>query len=1000
VAALTAVAGGLANEAQKAEAAELRARITRGQATIAQLTDKVEGRLVNLGMNPGGPGIFRQTRREPGAKSERAWTTLYNWSAAPVQPRSPGELTANDKEWISELRGSLRAECVNQVFAARRRDFESIGLGWCSINPAHALPDKYDLDLLQQAVAGTTRMLGDAKRVPGKRDKGLDEPPAAVRDYLIGIAERAGVDPSDFRRVVLAALTESGAADQLVLEPRHVFINVPDKPERWVCPQCRQSHLHPSGRVCTNCLAELPAEPERLEISADYYAYLAREAGEPFRLHTEELTGQTDWDDAQERQALFQGIFLGSNQIRQVDEIDLLSVTTTMEVGVDIGALRAVLMANMPPMRFNYQQRVGRAGRRNDPLAAALTVCRGRSHDEYYFNNPRRITGDPPPVPYLDLGRMAIARRSALAEVLRRAFLGAVQRNGSSGDSVHGEFGTVGMWKGSNRASVAAWVGAHAGEIRVVVDALLAGADDELKAKRGELEAFLRGDFADEVDRTLADHSDESTPLSEVLAEGGLLPMFGFPTRTRTLYTNSPRRARPWPPKNTIQRDASVALSTWAPGAEAIKDRARHRVVGFAEYQPMGTIAASISDPLGPKRRLGQCAACATVDITPGEKTECPVCGQPQASEGNPGYRRFDIIQPLGYRTDYKKREYKGWLEWSAASGSRPRMSASTLPEYTIEGAVVGSGPAQIFEINDNRGRDWRLAPQSQGHGWICVDAVADGSGFDIAFEEQKETNAALAAVKRTDVLVIGASLDRVPVFYELYPQSSKARAAWYSLGFLLRGAAARFLDIQVNELDVGLRGVRVGNSYSAQVFISDALANGAGYSSHLGRRDIFLELLDQTDVWGEELKVHGEAGKICDSACYDCLLDYRNMPYHGLLDWRLALDMVDLLRERQPPDERWTSVRDTALSKFSGANLGFSEERTQEGVPYAADSKLAVLPIHPLLSSDERNSSEAVAEAVDSLAAEGLDVYVTDYFNLLRRPAWVYQQALAVPLT
>src|ERR671920_2246691 len=121
---------------------------------------------------------------------------------------------------------------------------------------------------------------------------------------------------------------------------------------------------------------------------------------------------------ARKRQRLFQDVCLPAPQENPLtDPVDLLSVTTTMEAGVDIGSLAAVMMANMPPMRFNYQQRIGRAGRRGAGVAAALTVCRGRSHDEYYFNNPARITGDPPPVPYLDMGRLEIVRRSALAEL-------------------------------------------------------------------------------------------------------------------------------------------------------------------------------------------------------------------------------------------------------------------------------------------------------------------------------------------------------------------------------------------------------------------------------------------------------------------------------------------------------------------------------------------------------------------------------------------------------
>ena len=67
-----------------------------------------------------------------------------------------------------------------------------------------------------------------------------------------------------------------------------------------------------------------------------------------------DIAAQTDKIVAKDRQRLFQNVNVG-NEHGLTENLDLLSVTTTMEAGVDIGSLLAAMMANMPPMRFNYQ---------------------------------------------------------------------------------------------------------------------------------------------------------------------------------------------------------------------------------------------------------------------------------------------------------------------------------------------------------------------------------------------------------------------------------------------------------------------------------------------------------------------------------------------------------------------------------------------------------------------------------------------------------------------
>jgi hypothetical protein len=585
-----------------------------------------------------------------------------------------------------------------------------------------------------------------------------------------------------------------------------------------------------------------------------------------------------------------------------------------------------------------------------------------------------------------------------LSEVLRRAFR-AVGEHGDveGGDNIHGQFGAAAAW-GANRVKVEAWMRANIGETEAIASAFLAGADPSLKAQTAELVKYLSQDVLDQIAGVADDMSMPASDLSQKLAEAGLLPMFGFPTRVRDLYHSfAPDRAYPWPPRNVIARDASAAISLWSPGSEVVKDKAIHRVVGVASYRPQGPMVISDPNPLGPRRLIGHCGQCGTINASPNGRSTCPICGAPPANGSTSHratYRSMNICQPIGYRTDYRRKDYRDWFEWSPTS-SRALMAAEDLGSHEVKDSLIGSGVSQIYEINDNAGREWRFAPTTSGDGWVCIDEVPKDGGGNIDYDQDAAERVALASVVKTDVLVVGVDPAAIPPGTTVQPITAAQRGAWYSLGFLLRGAAAQLLEVQTDEIDVGLRSLRINNVLTAQVFLSDSLANGAGYCSHLGSQSNFEDLLARAMGWALALESHRNSGKRCDSACYDCLKDYRNMAFHGLLDWRLAADLLDLLNGVAfDPEKRWADLAEQAIGSFAeafGATLDGAA-----GKPVAVIGDRWLISAHPFESKDEALLPESLAEAVQSVRRRGGEPILTDHFDLLRRPAQVYGQLVS----
>ena len=863
-----------------------------GPFPVPQLTLDVGARLLVRGMNPGG---FAQEVIWTDPEQRRGpWRELYDWSSGrEVVPRP--NLSPEQQSHLSRIENSILAEVMDIVFASGRRSLEVLRI---ALTTTARLSFAAPTPLVQQTADGVIQVLGSRRsRLSAHDANALQNIPRYVVAYIHAVARHNGEDPRDLEREVVDYLESSGVLSSAqigVLFAERLCLVRPDR-ELYTCPQCRRTHLHPAGGVCIDCLVPLsPPQPLNSTPSdADYYNFLATQAGDVFRLNCEELTGQTNKVEARKRQRLFQGVCLPRpTEEARTDELDLLSVTTTMELGVDIGSLLAVMMANMPPMRFNYQQRVGRAGRRGAGLAVALTLGRGRTHDDYYFQRPDRITSDPPPQPYVDLRRVAIAKRVLIKEVLRQAFVGLGLFVGDGGDNVHGEFGDAANWNLPPNATttatvdqlIAGWVGANGPTIERTCDVLLAFAP-VLPAERQVLLDFVRHDMVNEVTRVANDTRFTQDSLSERLANAGLLPMFGFPTRVRLLFHDNPNRALEWPPESAVDRDLDIAISQFAPGAETVKDGIIHTAAGVVHYRRIGTQVREQANPLGPPVPLGMCQSCQAVDLSPTAATiNCRVCGS-----GAPAFRIVSLAQPRGFRTLYEGgRDFDGVFEWTPRA-SHPKTDAAPLRMREHLNIEFWSDEGEVCVLNDNAGQLFQFEKLAQSETWVTREAVNQINSqrledrlpaVAVRYATTTSDVRALGSLKRTDLLVLG--LRAVPSELNLDPRRVEARAALYSFGFLLRRAAAVLLDINEWELRVGLRVIRnaAGNVFG-QVFLSDALENGAGYCSQFGATEAIDRLIrsavDIADSFRDPNYADNHATR-CQTSCPDCLRDYSNL--------------------------------------------------------------------------------------------------------------------------
>ena len=986
-----------------------------GLSRATDLDGEVGRRLLSAGINPG--GVDRSVTWTDPEEHEGEWPRLFDWDASP--PNYLQSLSGGEQDHRRRIVEATREAVADTLFSGGRRDFESLRLGFVTIDRIRVanVPS-----IVQETADSCIRLLGKRRRIDTHRATGDDDRlPKYARDYIETVASANGLSATDLETDVVQILTSGEAFEQGILLFRGLFVSTGSE-SVFECTRCSRTHMHRSGGICSGCGSPLeeqvPRKADERESDMDYYRWLSTEAGPVFRLNCAELTGQTDKLIARDRQRLFQNITVGDEQ-GTTDNIDLLSVTTTMEAGVDIGSLIAVMMSNMPPMRFNYQQRVGRAGRRGTPLATALTLCRGRSHDDYYFQRPEKIAADPPPPPYVDTDRPQILRRVLAKETLRSAFSDLRLFGSTAGDSVHGEFGEARAWSqppdnhppgysGSTVSEIIQeWVDGHSIEIGEVCDALLIGTGlaGDRAAQKAAID-WIRVDLVPAVTEATEDGSLIQDALSERLANKGILPMFGFPTRSRLLYHKRPRL---WPPRDVVDRDLELAVSMFAPGSETVKERTIHTAIGVGHYRRHGRYAEEEPDPLGPPVRVGLCGNCQHVETEDPDSATCRVCGAANAV-GERAYRPVDLRQPKGFVSYFSKaRDYDGVFEF-VPRAARPKVGRPPFGFVCDLNFEVGSGQGRLHVINDNAGKLFHFSEGPLGRSaMIDLDAANAADERHAASKGIRRPRArtpneptiacALAAISETDMLLLGIR-DYGPG-RAADPQTPHGRAALYSLAFMLRRAAAVYLDIQDYELKAGIRSLEdpALGTVRGQVFLSDTLENGAGYATHLGTPSVMRELLEMigkpTAREFHNRLVAAAHSDRCATSCPDCLRSYSNLAYHTLLDWRLAVDMARLALDPLEPlslaSPWWSGVADVAARTLEGARPAYTRTVIAD-LPAVSDGSEVIVVTHPLWQKGREAPGPEIAAAWDEAERiHGLRVEpessFMSVFEALRRP-------------
>lgn len=712
----------------------------------------------------------------------------------------------------------------------------------------------------------------------------------------------------------------------------------------YYCDKCKKVTIYNVNDECPegDCDGHLhECNPDEF-FANNYYRkeYMTRPLE---RVITKEHTAQIKSSEAKKIQ----------NDFRE-KRINIISCSTTFEMGIDLGGLTTVFMRNIPPTPANYVQRAGRAGRRADTSAFILTFCGTSSHDYTFFDNPEPMIEGRVDPPYFAIENEKIIVRHITASALSfyfksnpDSFLNVdtfLSNNHiqkffdyiSSKPNDLGEYIDKYVLKTQNLVDVYGnfqWISF----IESSSKGALTNMEEGIKDLIATYEYAIKKLFEEKPPRYGADIDTYQDAINKLkyknsiityFARYNVIPGYGFPIDNVSLKIYNYQKGD-FEDRYDLSRDLSIAVSEYAPESEVIVDGRKYtsRYV-FTPY------------PGAPQSKsyYVRCPHCEAINVYP-TKTEisgdttCKYCNNAFKNASKP-YQVSEFIRPTkGFVAGENKETHQ----------IKPARTYASDVVYIGEGknsAIQPINVSDVITISEFKNEELLILNENPFFycptcGFTVVDKKQEGE-MKMSKGHKTHKGTPCSGDNKLYRTHFGHTYktDVVKLEFTGIPKMMDYDCAISTLYAILEGISYQF-NIERNDI-----GGMVFNTAPGlkpwQIILYDTVSGGAGHVKRLESKENIILVL-----YAAYKKVNPKV-PCCDedTSCYSCLRNFSNQRVHKHLKRGLAKETLEEIIKAVESKSMEMKIDDISLDL---SNTDLSEFLTNgylnsDDIPYFQD--------------------------------------------------------------